>query len=391
MTRHPPPVLWLLLPSGVCAAPSVTAVAGGGYSLTEKLVLCFGPLLLLGRRRWPLLVFLVMLPALSSDTLSDKALFPGLIALYTVALASSRRRTSAACALLFFAFWARTSVLDAFGNDWPDAPLILLGAVGLAVAPVALGLLARARVTLSARLEDLSRAREREDLLLAQQVLSAERARLAREMHDTVAHQVSLISVRTAALQVTTTDPEVRETARALRLLAARTLDELRQMVGVLRASGGTLDTRAPQPLLADLPRLIADSGLDVDTVLDIRLDSATARLWTPTVQRAAYRTVQEALTNSRKHAPGARVAVHLHDSDRYLHVEVRNTPPDPAAATPDLPTGGHGLTGLRERAQLTGGTLTSHPTPEGGYHLHAVFPAAPPEAATPTVTPLTP
>ncbi|NEA56226.1 hypothetical protein G3I60_19240 [Streptomyces sp. SID13666] len=146
-------------------------------------------------------------------------------------------------------------------------------------------------------------------------------------------------------------------------------------MVGVLRASGGTIDTRAPQPRLADLPRLIADSGLTVEAHLDIALTEPSTA-WNDTVQRAAYRTVQEALTNVRKHAPGAAVTVRLHDNDDYLHIEIRNTPPDPGTPSPDLPTGGHGLTGLHERAAQAGGTLHTGPTPAGGYLLRAAFPA---------------
>ncbi|MDY0813857.1 sensor histidine kinase [Kitasatospora purpeofusca] len=375
MTWRVPAGLWLIPPVALAAVERLSA-AGPMPHWRVPLGFATAAILLL-RRRFPRTVFLATLPALAAS-----GYFPAMFALYTVALSSTRRRTLTGCAALFVLAWQMSPDAVYLAGDRPVNPMGLIGLATLIAAPIALGTLARTRTELTARIADLGLARERENALLARQAVAAERARLAREIHDTVAHQVSLISVRTAALQVTTTDPDVRETARDLRVLAARTLDELRQMVGVLRASGGTLDTHSAQPVLADLPRLVADSGLDVDFTLDIPLDPAGSRLWPPAVQRAMYRTVQEALTNVRKHAPGARVTLRLHDTDRHLQVDVRNTAPDPAAPFPGLPTGGHGLIGLRERAQLTGGTLTSHPTPDGGYHLHAAFPLTPPEAA---------
>ncbi|WP_367132181.1 MULTISPECIES: histidine kinase [Streptomyces] len=248
----------------------------------------------------------------------------------------------------------------------------------LYIGPVMQGVLTRTRRELSDRLHDLEQARTREHAFLTQQVLTAERARLAREMHDSVTHQVSLISVQSAALQATTTDPHTRDVARTVRRLASRTLDELRQMVGILRASGGTLDARAPQPRLADIPQLVNDSRLDVELRLEVPLAGPAAAAWSDTVQRAAFRTVQEALSNARKHAPGAPVTIHLYESDRHLHLMARNAPPAPPVPPPALPTGGYGLTGLRERAQLAGGTLEAHPTDDGGFLIHAVYPPAP-------------
>ncbi|MFD6433364.1 sensor histidine kinase [Streptomyces venezuelae] len=325
------------------------------------------------RHRTPFAVLLVTLPLcwLQGPALGT------LIALHTVALRceSFRRRVTAA-ALVFLVSVSSYLRTAGWGGDglpfgWPQILMICLGA-GLQVGlPMTIGTLIRARADLAERLAELTRAREREHALLVERALSAERARLAREMHDVVAHQVSLINVQAGALQVTTADPRARELASCVRRLSAQALDELRRTVGVLRASGAGTDTLAPQPLLRDLPALIAAGG--PDTEADIRVPLAGP--WHEAVQRAAYRTVQEGLTNARKHAPGARVAVRLHEADHHLHVEVRSGRPDPAAPLADLTSGGFGLIGLRERAQLLNGTLTSGPDGDDGFLLHAAFP----------------
>jgi len=220
------------------------------------------------------------------------------------------------------------------------------------------------------RLDELTRGRQREQLLLAQGVLATERARLAREMHDVVSHQVSLISIQAGALQVSSADPAAKERAGTIRELSVRTLDELRHMVGVLRAAGGTTLDLTPQPTLADLPQLIGGSGLDTRSDLDWG-----GRAWPEAVERAAYRTVQEALTNIRKHAPGAEVRVRVRADGDLLRVEVRNGPADGSAEQLRLPGGGHGLVGLRERAQLLGGTLEAAPEPGGGFLIRLALP----------------
>lgn len=226
----------------------------------------------------------------------------------------------------------------------------------------------------TARRTKLSEARKREDLLLRQRVLAAERARIARELHDSVASHLALISMQAGALQVTTTVPETRETARSLHRLAAGAAEELRQMVELLRSStaADTSGNRGTQPRLCDIPGLIEASRLDVacpDIPSTLSGDSPERGA----VEHAAYRTVQEGLTNIVKHAPGARVTVRLYEEDRHLHVKVRNGPGS-SAHPPPVISGGHGLTGLRERAQLLGGTCIAAPD-QDGFLLHAAFP----------------
>ncbi len=340
-------------------------------SLVAALALAF-------RRRWPFLVFALTLPALYTA----HVLIAPLAALYTVAATSPARRPVLVCAVI-------TALGDFRPWDylpWPptDPDLaepfsellggVLLGLIDTAVytsAPVALGFLVQTRRELSARFAELTAGREREKRLVSETVLAQERARLAREMHDVVSHQVSLITVQAGALRVTTHDEGVRETADAIRKLSVQTLDELRQMVGVLRAAGGHVPELAPQPRLGDIPRLVHGSGHNARVLLD----GVSGRSWPDAVERAAYRTVQEALTNISKHAPGAPVTVQIAPWGTGLCVAIRNGPSTAAPPATDLPGGGHGLIGLRERAELLGGVLRAAPTNDGGFLVEAVFP----------------
>jgi signal transduction histidine kinase len=382
--------LWLLLPVAAAYGRASEDLPLSSFdSMTLTLIAFSTPLLLLARRRFPLGTFLACLPDVYLCGENER--LPALIALYTVSVTSTRRTVVAVCGLLYALAWELESGYGPGGisprslwpGAWTDTDLSGFLATGATVAtPVAFGLLVRTRLELDARLQELADSRRREDSLLAQQTLSSERARLAREMHDTVAHHVSLISVRTAAVQTASTDPWAREEAGQIRTLAARTLDELREMVGVLRAPGGAVDARAPQPDLAHIPRLIAESGLDVETRVEIDLDEPSTCQWSESVQHAAYRTVQEALTNARKHAPGAAIQVRLYQSGQDLHTSIRNGPSADGIPSPRLPSGGHGLAGLHERAHLAGGTLHAARTEDGGYLVHATYP---PQAASGT------
>ena len=228
----------------------------------------------------------------------------------------------------------------------------------------------------------------------ARRIVIEERTRIARELHDVVAHRVSLMTVQAgAAKAVAAEDPE-----GALRAMAAveeagrQALDELRHLLGVLRPETG-LDGLGPQPGLADLPRLVEQTrgaGLDVSLATDGVSAGLPAR-----VDLFAYRIVQEALTNVLKHAgPGARTEVRLGTDRRGIVVEVlddgKGLEPPSAAAGPfrpaDSPVGdrqdrrsgrsaGHGIVGMRERALLLGGTLDARPRPGGGFRVVAHLP----------------
>jgi signal transduction histidine kinase len=329
---------------------------------------------LLFRKRFPRTILLVTVPGLYAGT----AMVAAMVALYTV---TRNRRVdwqwwvaTVAVGLGLFIPWPMHEFVTETTSDHIQD---LIHAVMLAGGPAALGLLQQTRDALSARIAELATLRDHERELHAQTVLARERARIAREMHDVVSHQAGLIAVQAGALQVTARDPEVRQTAKMLRGLAVATLEELRTMILVLRAAGAGPTELVPQPRLGDLPRLVADS--EVDAALHLLVPTGSP-LPEP-VERAAYRTVQEALTNIRKHAPGGRTEVSVRLHGERLLVSVDNGPATQDARL-DLPGGGHGIVGLRERATLLGGTLNAGPSPDGGFSVLLSVPVAPPPGA---------
>ncbi|AUG81933.1 hypothetical protein CFP65_7349 [Kitasatospora sp. MMS16-BH015] len=315
---------------------------------------------LLARRRLPRAALLAGLPGiLTGDAFVSAAVLSYTLARSLVPTWQKLLGTSLVIGTVFLpwplALLAQTSV------DHLTEQLIystLLGA-----GPAALGLLVRTRTELSDRVTELAVLRDQERALHQQTVIAQERARIAREMHDVVAHQASLIAVQAGALEVTAEDSNVRAAAGTLRTLAVATLDDLRELVLAYRAVGDH------GPTLADLPTLVDSAGLPVT------LDAELPHRLPDHLERTAYRTVQEALTNVRKHAPGAATTVRLRLADGHLLLTVHNTAPPAGLPHPDLPTGGHGLTGLRERAALLGGTLTTAPTTAGGFELHLRLP----------------
>ncbi|KAK1181226.1 histidine kinase [Streptomyces sp. NBS 14/10] len=390
MTAPVPRWASLLVPMALAVADALL-VNGVTLGLELNVSLVAAAALLL-RRRLPMTVFLATLPGI----LIGYVWFAPMIAMYTVAARRPDRRLLAFSALLLaIAHFVPWPVSDFEPTAYRENTLTLIDACVTSVGPIALGLLVRTRSELAARIAELTHSRRHADELLAQQVLSTERARLAREMHDVVAHQVSLISLQAGAVQISAADTQARESARTIRELSVRTLDELRHMVGVLRAAGGDLEELTPQPCLADLPRLIELSALDVDYEADYGEGVLEGLGQSEAVERAVFRIVQEALTNVRKHAPGARVRVRVSEASavgaegdgkgvRELRVEVRNGAPDATATAPGLPGGGHGLIGLRERAQLLGGTLEAHPLPDGGFAVRARLPGVRPAPRAP-------
>ncbi|MER7916238.1 MULTISPECIES: histidine kinase [unclassified Streptomyces] len=325
-----------------------------------------GALALGARRRLPLATFVLTLP---TALVTDAVLAP-MAALYTLSSLNRHRVLLAACALTYAVIdylpWPWSS-LDATELSQTNNLFHLSYTLATAAAPVFLGQLVQARRELSLRLADIGEARAQERLLTAKSVLAEERAQLAREMHDVVSHQVSLIAVQAGALQVGSGDTETRRAAATIRRLSVQTLDELRHMVGVLRDSGSGPGELTPQPSLADLERLVDASGIEAKLETDLPEDLP------PAVQRAVYRTVQEALTNTRKHAPGATAIVRVvHRGDR-VRTTVTNTAPLRRALA--LPSARHGLVGLTQRAELLGGSVISGPTAQGGYELRLELP----------------
>ncbi|MGM1063922.1 sensor histidine kinase [Saccharothrix sp. Mg75] len=325
------------------------------------------------RRRFPFLVVLLTVPGF----LAGWAQLAAMIALGTLA----RRRllavqTLVAAGLVWFSRFFLWPVDEFLALEWATHVHDAIYGCLVAGMPVAIGLLAHAREELSARIADLAASRERERVLHAHAVRADERARLAREMHDVVSHQVSLIAMQAGALRVAADDPNAQQVAGVIRNLSTRTLDELRHLVSVLRTTDGD---DSPRSGVEDLPALVAAAGIPATLTVQGSVEGLPAP-----VSGAVYRTVQEALTNVRKHAASAPTTILVTASDDHLRVEVENSAPGRRTqdgGTQDggtLPGGGHGLVGLRERAALLSGRFEAEHTPGGGYRVRVTFPLHP-------------
>lgn len=261
--------------------------------------------------------------------------------------------------------------------SWTVTPVGLLSTVGVAV----LVLYLTARTELLRSLRDRAERAEREKHLMAEQARFEERRRLAAEMHDVLTHGLSLMVLHADALGVTSTDPAVRKAAGDIRSAGSAALDELRDLVGVLNSDPAEAESRLLAPVRTDRAQPVPDpadparestaAGLPVD--LDVTGDRS---LMSPTIARTVHRIVQEALTNTRKHAPGAGVRVRLRYRPEGVTVLVRNAA---AARAPDEVLAGSGsrlgLSGLGHRVDLVGGTLAAGPTDDGGFEVAAELP----------------
>ena len=255
----------------------------------------------------------------------------------------------------------------------PSAIVITIAVLRTAFGPM-LGLYFSARGEALRALRDRAERAERERYLLAEQARADERARIAGEMHDVVTHRVSLMVLQAGALSITTTDQATKKAAEELRAAGCQALDELRDLVGILRTEPEGAD---PTPSVSGLAALISESAA-VGTPAEL-VEDGDRSLASPVVGRTAYRMVREGLTNARKHAPGSRVLVQVSYGESEVRVAVTNTPPagQPAAASGLAERGsGLGLENLRQRIELVHGTLLARPTPDGGFRLEAVLPA---------------
>jgi signal transduction histidine kinase len=235
--------------------------------------------------------------------------------------------------------------------------------------------------------EDLARARRDVELEQARRMHVEERARIARELHDVVAHSMSLIHMQALSAPIRLRDadrPTVDAEFGDIALSARTALGEMRQLLGALRSEEDA--DRAPQPQLVDVPDLV-DTTIRAGLTVDVDIDHRAAQT-SPVVQLTVYRIVQEALSNVVRHAPGAASRVTISAADGSLAVLVHNAPrppsTDPARETsPDR--GGEGLRGMRERVELLGGRLETGPSPDGGFLVDARIPVTiTPERGTP-------
>ncbi|MCZ2858678.1 sensor histidine kinase [Blastococcus sp. VKM Ac-2987] len=362
--------VWLELHvAGTCAALvafEVAAIDPGslGSLLLVLTGVAFGVLLLVLRRRAPLVPF-ALGAALSAIDISTGAL----VAAYAVARYVSSWRTLAVAGTV-----GSLAALQPWEHQTPDEWVGgIATAALLVVLPGALGVWQRTRAELITALRSRAESAEAERELLARDAVLTERTRIAREMHDAVGHRVSLMVLQAGAIEMAAADAgRVEQLAGNVQAAGRQALDELRQMVGVLR--GGEIDDEAPlgpQPGLADLPGLVAQARA---AGMDVRLPAVPAVPVGPATSRAAYRIVQEALTNAGRHAPGARVTVTIHRGRDELTVQVLN---GPARGVPaGTPGGGYGLVGLSERVRTLGGRLTAGPRLDGGFCVEAVLPS---------------
>ncbi|MCM1964952.1 sensor histidine kinase [Streptomyces sp. G1] len=389
-----------VLDVGLAAVSAVECgVEGVGFAREAGIPVFAGVLfgLLIGsvlvlRQRWPIVVVLVGI-AVSPAAMG---FLLGVVGLYTLAASEVPRRITATLASMSLA--ATFVVMYVRTRADPEVTLTLVitlsvfVAVALTVPPVLFGLYTAARRRLMESLQERADSLERELSLLADRAeeraewaRTEERTRIAREMHDVVAHRVSLMVVHAAALQaIAAKDPaKAAKNAALVGDMGRQALTELREMLGVLRAEApkpaavtapvalvGSFDDG---PTLAELEVLVGQSraaGMIVE--LDVRGECSA---YVAEVEQTAYRVVQEALTNCHKHAPGARVVVRLAHREGEVAMQVENGPCDGKAAEPGLPSGGNGLVGMRERVLGLGGVFVSGPTDEGGFKVSAVLP----------------
>jgi signal transduction histidine kinase len=277
------------------------------------------------------------------------------------------------CAMYGLAVWAQPRRF-AFG-----AGAITLAGLAAAAGPARPDSLPFSVITLAALLlthriigdrERRARIAERERDVAAREAVVGERARIARELHDVIAHHVSMMVVQAGAERrvLESGNASTREVLQTIEQIGRGALTEMRRLLGMLR--GDMDDPLTPQPGLADLPTLVGqlrDAGLPVE--LCIEGDQRELPLG---IELSAYRIVQEALTNALKHAGRARASVHVHYGDESLELVIVD---DGAGAPTSHRGSGHGLVGMRERVALYGGRFDANRNPAGGFVVRAKLP----------------
>ena len=334
---------------------------------------------LVARRQAPLTVTVVVAAGVIGQTAATADFAPAtfascvatLICVYTLARIGSRRVVAAGLLVVVVAvavtavLHARTVPVEPFEVVYP---LVYFGLAG------GLGALVRHRGLRLSAVEDraaaLEAALEREAELAAAQ----ERTRIARELHDVVAHGLSMMVLQAeAAEEVLPRDPAAAgRPLRRIQDTGRQSLAEMRRLLGVLRAAGIEGSSTAPQPSLRALPDLDREAGYAGLTV-EVEVTGTTVDL-PPGVELTAYRIVQEALTNTRRHSGATSARVRLAYARNALRIDVTDDGRGPAGGRP-----GHGLIGMRERTALYGGSLETGPGPDGGFSVAAVLPTGAP------------
>ncbi|WP_406008492.1 histidine kinase [Streptomyces sp. NBC_00637] len=391
-----------------CAVEGIPFARDAGIPSAAGVV--FGLLagsVLVVRRKWPIAVVLVSI----AITPAQMGYLMGIVGLYTLAASELPRRIIASLAgmqlvgTLIVTFVRVRQSMDQGRltiGDWFIPFAAITTSLGLTAPPLLLGMYVGARRRLMESLRERADSLERELQLLAERAeeraewaRGEERTRIAREMHDVVAHRVSLMVVHAAALQaIARKDPEkaVRNAA-LVGDMGRQALTELREMLGVLR-SGGPAERAASVPVVAvgvtaavvleegegpclsELDELVGQSaaaGMVVELLVE-----GEVRAYAAEVEQTAYRVVQEALTNVHKHAAGAKTHVRLAHREGEIAMQVENgPPPEVSALSAGFPSGGNGLVGMKERVVALGGVFVSGATEAGGFRVSAVIPAS--------------
>jgi signal transduction histidine kinase len=380
-------LLWVVITAPVLLSDEVPYGSRLSLSVVRLIDVVVLGLAVVVARRLPLLA--AVLPAsvavaVSSDLYSQQLLLGQLAFAFLLGRRTGGRQAAwqlgAALAMVGVTF----AVANPGRSDAEEWFNLASGLVLQFVLPWTAGQCARQYAELISAGWDLAERLEREHDLVAHQVRLRERARIAADMHDSLGHELSLIAVRAAALQV---DPGIgasgQQAADELRQAAASATERLHEIIGMLREDGDDPPIAPAGDTIELLVRRAADSGVAVTLA-----DSSRAPVPEATA-RAAYRVVQEALTNATKHAPAADITVTMRDEtqdEQMLVVGVANgTPPKTPLRNDGTP--GYGLIGLDERVRLVGGTLDVR-APDGGFAVTARLPLEPVGAPVPAATP---
>jgi signal transduction histidine kinase len=343
---NPPPALSILLAVAVCVAVGFCGRAPVAAPLTiAALYAALG------------------LPGLT-DAAPDVSVLSPAIAAYVVAAHAARPIAVATLVIITISLEVSMS---ASGTWVPE--------LFVALAPWLVGAIVRSRRRIVAQLEQRTVELEGEREAFARLAAQRERARIARELHDIISHNMAVMVVQAGAGRIAPPeDPQrVADMFRGIRAAGGAALAEMDQLVDVLGLHAPGSSAANTLAGVAELISQARSAGLDITAELSIRDSSVPTE-----VEQAAYRAIQEGLTNVLKHAPGSHVQLRLEARERQLEIEVRNTGAPGEGASLAGTGSGLGLAGMNERIHASGGELSAGPLPNGGWHFHVRLPADP-------------
>jgi signal transduction histidine kinase len=346
LLRRPPSALSTLLAVATCVATGF----GGRFPVAAPLAIAA---LYAGHA----------LPGLTDAAPNVSYLAPALAA-YVVAANAGRSISAATLVMLIGAL----EVANIPSGAWVPELFVPVG-------PWVVGAIVRSRQQIVAELEQRAVELEGEREAFARLAARRERARIARELHDIISHNMAVMVVQAGAGRIAPPkDPEqVAEVFRRIRAAGGAVLAEMDQLVDVLGLHAGAPIAGATLAGVAELVAQARSAGLDITASLSVMDSSVPVE-----VEKAAYRAIQEGLTNVLKHAPGSHVHLKLEAHDQQLEIEVRNSGAPGEAAGLAATGSGLGLVGMTERIQARGGELSAGPLPDGGWHFYVRLPAQP-------------